>query len=426
LSEFLMDYEKKTEVIYMKQKILENFLRYIAINTQSKEDAETFPSTRSQRDLAQLLVDELQELGIDDALVDEYGYVMATIPATVTEDVPVIGLIAHLDTSPEVSGENINAQVIKEYKGGDIVVNKKLNVVITESENKELKKCIGHTLVTSDGTTLLGADDKAGVAAIMTLVQELHENPHVPHGTIRIAFTPDEEVGRGTDHFDLKKFGADYAYTIDGGFPGELNMETFSANSADIIVEGRNIHPGAAKDRMINSIRVMGEIVAKLPPDMAPETTDGYEPFIHPMHMHGSVDNSIIRLILRDFKTEGLDIQKKMLEDIISEVQKKYPKATISLEISESYRNMREELEKHPHVTENLLEAAKRAGMEPFWKPIRGGTDGSRLTAMGLPTPNIFTGSCNHHSVTEWLSVDALEKVVATLIEVIQINCERS
>ncbi len=410
----------------MKQKILENFLRYIAIDTQSKEDAETFPSTHSQRDFAQLLVDELQELGIDDAQVDSYGYVMATIPATVTEEVPTVGLIAHLDTSPEVSGEAIKAQVIEKYTGGDIVINKELNSIIKESENKELKKCVGHTLVTSDGTTLIGADDKAGVAAIMTLVQELHENPHVPHGTIRIAFTPDEEVGHGADHFDLEKFGADYAYTIDGGFTGELNKETFSANAAVISVEGRNIHPGTAKDIMVNSIRAMGEIVAQLPGEMAPETTDGYEPFMHPMSLQGSIDKSSIKLILRDFKTEGLDAQKKILEDIINEVRGKYPKAKITLEITESYRNMREELEKHPHVTENLWEAAKRAGTEPFWKPIRGGTDGSRLTAMGLPTPNIFTGSGNHHSTTEWLSVDALEKAVETLINVIQINCERS
>lgn len=410
----------------MKQKILENFLRYIAIDTQSKEDAETFPSTHSQRDFAQLLVDELQELGIDNAQVDSYGYVMATIPATVTEDVPIVGLIAHLDTSPEVSGENINAQVIEKYTGGDIVINKELNSIIKESENKELQKCIGHTLVTSDGTTLIGADDKAGVAAIMTLVQELHENPHVPHGTIRIAFTPDEEVGHGADHFDLEKFGADYAYTIDGGFAGELNKETFSANAAVISVEGRNIHPGTAKDIMVNSIRAMGEIVAQLPREMAPETTDGYDPFIHPMAMKGSVDTSTIKLILRDFKTEGLDKQKQILENIVTDVQKKYPEAKVTLDITESYRNMREELEKHPHVTENLWEAASRSETQPFWKPIRGGTDGSRLTAMGLPTPNIFTGSCNHHSTTEWLSVDALEKAVETLINVIQINCERS
>jgi tripeptide aminopeptidase len=410
----------------MKQKILENFLRYIAIDTQSKEDAETFPSTHSQRDFAQLLVDELQELGIDNAQVDEYGYVMATIPATVTEEVPIVGLIAHLDTSPEVSGENIKAQVIEKYTGGDIVINKELNSIIKESENKELKKCVGHTLVTSDGTTLIGADDKAGVAAIMTLVQELHENPHVPHGTIRIAFTPDEEVGHGADHFDLEKFGADYAYTIDGGFTGELNKETFSANGAVISVEGRNIHPGTAKDIMVNSIRAMGEIIAQLPREMAPETTDGYDPFIHPMAMKGSVDTSSIKLILRDFKTEGLDKQKQILENIVTDVQKKYPEAKVTLDITESYRNMREELEKHPHVTENLWEAASRSETQPFWKPIRGGTDGSRLTAMGLPTPNIFTGSCNHHSTTEWLSVDALEKAVETLINVIQINCERS
>ena len=410
----------------MKQRVIENFLRYIAIDTQAKEESETFPSTKGQRDFAQLLKDELHECGVEDVQIDSFGYLFATIPATIPEKVPVIGLLAHQDTSPEVSGNGIKPRIIDRYTGGDIVINKELNISIKESENEKLKECIGHTLVTSDGTTLIGADDKAGVTAIMTLVQELRDKPHIPHGTIRIAFTPDEEVGKGADHFSVEKFGADYAYTIDGGFVGELNNETFSANAALITVEGRNIHPGVAKGRMVNAVRVIGEIIARLPAYMAPETTDGYKPFIHPLSVTAQVDSSNLKLILRDFRTEGLNEQETLLKKIISEVQDRYPKARILLEITESYRNMREEIEKHPLVTENIWKAAQEAGVRPYWKPIRGGTDGARITAMGLPTPNVFTGSCNHHSVTEWLSVDGLVKVVETLLRLIEINGETS
>ena len=293
----------------MKDKALEKFLRYIKINTQSKDESDTFPSTKIQFDLANLLVEELKELGLLDVGVDEHCYVTATLPANIDREVPKIGLLAHMDTSPEVSGENIKPQTIEKYEGGDIVINKDLNVIIKESECKELKKCIGNTIITSDGTTLLAADDKAGIAAIMTMLETLKENPDIPHGEIKIGFTPDEEVGQGVEHFDIKKFGADYAYTVDGGVAGELNMETFSANAATIEIEGRNIHPGTAKDIMVNAIRVMGNIISRLPKDMTPETTEGYEPFIHPMTLDGSVAKSTMKLILRDFKTDEFTVK---------------------------------------------------------------------------------------------------------------------
>lgn len=403
----------------MKNEIIEQFCRYAKINTQSKEESETFPSTKCQFDLAKILVEELLDLGLNDAHVDDFGYVMASLPANTNGDVSVIGLIAHMDTSPEAPGANVKPQIIESYSGGDIVLIEN-ELSIKEMECSDLKECIGHTIITSDGTTLLGADNKAGITAIMTAVRRLIKNKNILHGTIKIAFTPDEEVGRGVDHFDFNKFGADFAYTVDGGIPGEINMETFSADSAVITVTGKNIHPGVAKGIMVNAIRIIGEIVAKLPFEMAPETTEGYEPFIHPMSLVGSVENASIKMILRDFKKEGLVKQKEILENLIVKVQKDYPKAIINLEITKSYRNMREFIEKRPEVTNKLFLAAKDAGVEPEWIPIRGGTDGSRLSAQGLPTPNIFTGGCNFHSKTEWLSVDFLMKSIETIINLVK------
>lgn len=321
----------------MKESVLENFFRYIEINTQSNDDADSFPSTNKQFDLANLLVDELKILGLKDACVDKYCYVMATLPANLDKDLPKIGLIAHMDTSPEVTGDNIKPQTIETYEGGDIVINKDLNVIIKASENPELKNCMGHTLITSDGTTLLAADDKAGIAAIMTTLEILQENPEIPHVEIKIAFTPDEEIGHGVDFFDMEKFGADFAYTVDGGVAGELNRETFSANEARVEIEGCNIHPGTAKNVMVNAIRVMGNIISRLPSDMTPETTEGYDPFIHPMILEGSVAKASMKMILRDFKTEGLDTQKEILEKIISDVQVLFPKAKINLEIKTGF-----------------------------------------------------------------------------------------
>ncbi|HTY61636.1 MAG TPA: peptidase T [Acidobacteriota bacterium] len=415
----------------MNDTVLDRFLRYVAIDTQSSEESTTYPSTEKQWNLLKLLAGELGQLGLTDVTLDEYGYVMATLPGNVPEKhpafgkVPVVGLIAHVDTSPSTSGAGVKPQVI-EYKGGDIVLPGDSSVVITETENPELKQNIGKTIVTTDGTTLLGADDKAGVAIIMTAVQSLVANPKLIHGDIRIGFTPDEEVGTGTKYFDIKKFGAQFAYTVDGDTPGELNKETFSADSAIIIVHGRNIHPGTAKGIMVNSIRAVADIIVRLPKDIAPETTEGYEPYIHPHNLQGEEETSTLKILLRDFETAGLAKLKKKLEQIIEEVKPLHPKARIELQIIESYRNMREGLKKDPRVLDCLWEAAKRAGLEPKWVPIRGGTDGSRLTEIGLPTPNIFTGGKNYHGKTEWVSLAGMESSVQTVMHLAQVWVEKS
>lgn len=411
--------------------LLDRFLRYVKIDTQSEEGAKDYPSTKKQFDLLNLLVKELKELKLKDVAIDQYGYVTATLPSNVPAGnlvhgkVPAVGLIAHVDTSPEVSGANVKPQVLT-YNGGDIKLPGDPYVVIRADENPELKNNVGKSIVTSDGTTLLGADDKAGVAIVMTAVEKLLGSPSLLHGDLKIAFTPDEEVGEGTKFFDIKKFGAAYAYTVDGDTPGELNKETFSANTAVVTVHGREVHPGTAKNIMVNSIRVISEIIARTPKDIAPETTEGYEPYMHPYVLEGGVGKSSIKILFRDFKTEGLKDLEAKLKKIIAEVQPMFPKAKIDLEIIESYRNMREGLEKDPRGLDALWEAAKRAGMEPEWKPIRGGTDGSKLTAAGLPTPNIFTGGQNYHSKTEWVSVWGMEKAVDTVVNLAQIWVEKA
>lgn len=405
---------------------LQRFLRYVRIDTQSKEDSESYPSTAKQLDLLRMLAKELKDLGVPEVNMDEYGYVMATIHSNVNQSVPAMGLIAHVDTSPEVTGSGVKPQVIEDYKGGDIVLPGDPNVVIRESENPSLKLAVGKTIVTTDGTTLLGADDKAGVAAVMTAVQELMNNPSIRHGEVKIAFTPDEEVGTGTKYFDIKKFGAEFAYTVDGDTPGELNKETFSANSCLVTVEGRDIHPGTAKNVMVNSVRVISEIIARLPKDISPEMTGGYEPYIHPYVLEGGVGKSSVKILFRDFKTEGLAELKKIVDRVVAEVQTVFPNAKINVKVTEQYRNMREGVEKDTRVADYLFEGAKRAGLEPEWKPIRGGTDGSKLTEAGLPTPNIFTGGANFHGRMEWVNVWGMEKAVETVLNTLQIWVEKS
>jgi tripeptide aminopeptidase len=414
----------------MGETALDRLIRYVKIDTQSMEGSSTYPSTAKQLDLSKLLVEELKTLGLEAAL-DPRGYVMAALPGNAPEEnpafgkVPAIGFIAHVDTSPSVSGTNVKPQIIR-YAGGDIVLPGDNAVVIKESENPELKQHIGQTIVTTDGTTLLGADDKAGIAIIMTALQTIINNPNLLHGDIKIAFTPDEEVGEGTKYFDIDKFGAAFAYTVDGEMTGELNKETFSADSAVIAVYGRNIHPGSAKGFMVNSIRAIADIIARLPKDIAPESTEGYEPYIHPHKVAGEEDKSVLSILLRDFDTAGLARLKHRLEEIIEEVKPLHPKARFELEITESYRNMREALEKDPRALECLWEAATRAGLAPEWVPIRGGTDGSRLTAAGLPTPNIFTGGKNFHSKTEWISLSGMGRAVDTVVNLARIWVEKS
>lgn len=416
----------------MTETVLDKFLRYVRIDTQSQEDAESYPSTAKQFDLLRLLEKELKELGVPDVRLDKYGYVMATVPGNVPASdkahgkVPAIGFISHVDTSPSASGANVKPQVIRNYQGGDLILPGDKSIVIRESENPQLRENIGKTIVTSDGTTLLGADDKAGLAIIMTAVQTLMNNPGICHGDIKIGFTPDEEVGAGTKYFDLKAFGARFAYTVDGDTPGELNKETFSANAATITVHGRNIHPGTAKGIMVNSIRIMSEIIVRMPKDMAPETTEGYEPYIHPHVLKGEEETTTLNILLRDFNTDGLDVLKKKLEAIIAEVQPLYPKSRIELKVTETYRNMREGVEKDPRVIDYMWEATARAGFKPKWIPIRGGTDGSKLTAIGLPCPNIFTGGQNYHSKTEWAAVWGMEKAVETVLNLMQIWVEKA
>jgi tripeptide aminopeptidase len=416
----------------MNETVLDKLLRYVVIDTQSVEDAATYPSTAKQWDLLNLLVKELKDLGVPDVKIDKYGYVTATIPSNLAKTdkafgkVVPVGFIAHVDTSPEVSGANVKPQVIKEYKGGDITLPGDQSVVLRTSENPQLANNIGKTIVTTDGTTLLGADDKAGLAIIMTAVQQLMKDGTIAHGDVKIAFTPDEEVGAGTKFFNINEFGAKFAYTVDGDTTGELNKETFSANTAIVTVHGRDIHPGSAKNIMINSIRVLSDVIARLPKDVAPETTEGYEPYIHPYVLEGGVAKSSVKILFRDFKTEGLDDLKRRLEKIIAEVQLLHPKAAIELKIVESYRNMREGVEKDRRVIDYLWEATERSGLKPKWEPIRGGTDGSRLTADGLPTPNIFTGGANYHSKTEWVSVYGMEKSVETVLNLVQVWVEKS
>lgn len=415
----------------MKQTALERFIRYAKIDTQSSEDSQTYPSTAKQFDLLNLLVKELKELGLKDVEIDKHGYVMATVPANLSKTdkafgkVPVVGLIAHVDTSPSTTGTNVKPQVLKSYAGGDITLPGDSSVVLRVSENPELANNIGKTIVTTDGTTLLGADDKAGLAIIMTAAQTLVNEPSILHGDVRIVFTPDEEIGAGTKYFDVKKFGAQFAYTVDGDTPGELNKETFSADLATITVHGRNIHPGSAKNIMVNSLRAMADIIVRMPKDVSPETTEGYEPYIHPHHLEGEEAKTTLKILLRDFNTRGLDVLKKRLEDIIAEVQRLHPKTKIELSILNQYRNMKDYMGTDPRVLDCMFEGTKRAGLDPKWVPIRGGTDGSRLTEKGLPTPNIFTGGQNYHGKTEWLSVHGMEKSVEAVVHLVQVWVEK-
>jgi tripeptide aminopeptidase len=366
-------------------------------------------------------------MGVPDVRMDRHGYVMASIPSNLPKGhpaVPAVGFIAHVDTSEAASGKDVKPQVF-EYKGGDIALPGDPSSVI-KADCPRLKDQVGKRIVTSDGTTLLGADDKAGVATIMTAADRILQDPGFLHGEIRIAFTPDEEVGGGTKFFDLKAFGARVAYTLDGHDPGQLNKETFSADTAVITVHGWEVHPGTAKDLMVNSIRAVADVVARLPKHMAPETTEGYQPYIHPYDIHGSTGQTVLKLLLRDFKTEGLSEQKRILERIIKDVQPLHPKARFELKIVESYRNMRAGLEKDPRVLDILWAAVEQTGLKPRWEPIRGGTDGARLTAQGLPTPNLFVGGGNYHSKTEWVSVDGMEQACQTVLNIVKLWAEKS
>jgi tripeptide aminopeptidase len=406
--------------------VLDRFLRYVAVDTRSDEQSTSCPSTPGQLVLMRMLVAELRAIGLDDVSIDEHGYVMATVPATgstgsgqdaATRAVPTIGFIAHVDTSPEMSGANVRPIVHRRYDGRDIVLPDDPAVVLRASDNASLIDQIGNDIVTASGLTLLGADDKAGVAEIMTAAEYLIQHSEIPHGPIRIAFTPDEEIGRGADHFDVARFGALCAYTLDGGSRGELEFESFSADAMTLTFGGFNTHPGYAKGRMTNAIRIAASFIDRLPTDgLSPETTSGYEGFVHPYQLDASVDRTRVKVLIRDFVTAALKATEARVEEIAKTVVAQHPGATLEIKVEEQYRNMREVLENYPEVIDCAREAIRRAGLEPIEKPIRGGTDGSRLSFMGLPTPNLFAGEHNFHSRLEWVSVQDMEKAVEVIV----------
>lgn len=405
----------------------ERFLRYVQINTRSDESSTSCPSTPGQLTLLRTLMTELNELGLTDVSMDEYGYVMATIPATTEKRVPVIGFIAHVDTSPEMPGQDVQPIVHENYQGDDLVLPDDPSVVLRASEDPALAAHIGHDIVTASGLTLLGADDKAGVAEIMAAAEYLMLHPEIPHGTIRIGFTPDEEIGRGANHFDVGRFGAVCAYTLDGGGAGELEWESFAADAMTITFKGFNTHPGYAKGRMVNAVKLAAEFIARLPPDrLSPETTEGYEGYVHPYLLDASVDRTSVKLLIRDFSTAGLEEKEAMAERLAREVIADHKGASVEIRIAESYRNMREILEGYPEVIECAREAIRRSGLTPAERPIRGGTDGSRLSFMGLPTPNLFAGEHNFHSRLEWVAVQDMEKAVETIVHLCQVWEQRS
>ena len=403
--------------------VLDRFLRYVTYDTQSDETSDTYPSTARQLVLLRHLADELKTLGLADAAVDQYGYVTATIPATSSKPTtPVIGFIAHVDTSPEMSGASVKPIVHRGYDGRDLVLPDDPSVVLRLADCSALADQIGHDIVTASGTTLLGADNKAGVAEIVSAAAHLIAHPEIPHGRIRIAFTPDEEIGRGTKFFDVERFGARYAYTMDGGSRGEVETESFSADAVTVTFYGFNTHPGYAKGRMINAIRVAAGFIHLLPRDtLSPETTDGRDGFVHPYIVNAGVDRTSVKLIVRDFKTAGLKDKEELIERLARQAVSDFPGARVELAIEEQYRNMREVLDCHPEVVEHAREAVRRAGLAVHERPIRGGTDGSRLSFMGLPTPNIFAGEQNFHSRLEWVSVQDMEKAVDVIVELAKV-----
>lgn len=410
----------------MKQVLQARLTKYVRVDTQANLESDNCPSTKGQLELANKLVEELKSMGMSDITIDENGYVMATLPSNTEKEVPTIGFLAHLDTAEDFTGKNVKPQLVKNYDGGDIVLNTEPHVIMSSSDFPNLANYIGHDLMTTDGTTLLGADNKAGIAEIMTAMEFLINNPEIKHGNIRTAFTPDEEIGRGPHKFDVKKFDATYAYTVDGSSEGELQFESFNAASAFITFNGNNVHPGTAKDVMVHSGKIAMEFHRLLPAEQAPELTSGYEGFFHLISMKSEVEKTDVFYIIRDFDKEVFAQKKALICKIVDELQEKYGEAAIELKMEDSYYNMAEKIKPVKEVIEVAEQAMKNLDITPISSPIRGGTDGSQLSYMGLPTPNIFTGGENFHGKFEFASLDVMEKATMTIVEIAKLFEERA
>ncbi|PSO28865.1 peptidase T [Bradyrhizobium sp. MOS002] len=407
--------------------VTERFLRYVTIDTQSDPESPSSPSTEKQKDLGRVLAAELKAMGVEDAHLDDFGYVYGTIPGNTTKKVPVICFCSHMDTSPDVTGKDVKPQMVKNYRGGDITLPGDTSQVIRFAEHPALKNQIGNDIITTDGTTLLGADNKAGVAEIMDAAHFFINNPDVKHGTMKILFTPDEEIGRGVDNVDIKKLGAEFAYTMDGESAGCVEDETFSADGATITINGVSAHPGYAKGKMEHAIKIAAAIIERLPREgCSPETTSGKQGFLHPIGIEGALEQATLSFIVRDFTEEGLKEKEILLENIVKDVMKDFPRSTYTFEVREQYRNMKQVIDRHPHILEYAIEAIRRAGLRPMRTAIRGGTDGSRLSFMGLPCPNIFAGEHAFHSRLEWVSRQDMEKAVQTIVHLAMIWEEKA
>ena len=401
--------------------LVSRFLRYVRIDTQSAEEAGVTPSTPGQMEFVKMLRAELEAMGLEDITLDEYGYLFATLPANTTRTIPTVGFIAHVDTSPDVTGKNVNPRIVKNYNGTDILLSSEGNVVLSTEEFPELLRYVGNDLIVTDGHTLLGADDKAGVAEIVSAITYLQSHPEIEHGRIRIGFNPDEEIGLGAHKFDVKLFGCDWAYTMDGGEVGELEYENFNAAAARIVIKGRNVHPGYAKGKMLNSMRVAADFMKVLPKKEVPECTDGYEGFFHVVGLKGGVEETTVSIIVRDHDSEKFSKRKELLQTCVKDINDKYGMGTATLELTDQYANMREVIEPMMYVIDIACQAMRDAGVEPKIKPIRGGTDGAQLSFKGLPCPNIFAGGVNFHSRFEFVPVQSMEKAMMTIVKIAEL-----
>ena len=408
------------------QHIIDRFIGYVTVDTESDPESNTTPSTAKQWDLANKLAEELKQIGLSDVSIDDKSYVMATLPSNLNYEVPTIGFVSHFDTTPDFTGKDVKPQIVTNYDGGDIVLNAEKNIVLSPSYFKDLLLYKGQTLITTDGTTLLGADDKAGITEIMTAMEYLVQHPEIKHGALKVCFTPDEEIGRGADHFDVEKFGADWAYTMDGSQIGELEYENFNAAGVKIRFNGKSVHPGYAKGKMINSMLLANKFINKLPKDETPETTKNYEGFYHVTNIQGSIEDTLVQLIIRDHNRKKFEKRKEYVEEVVAKINKKHQKQfgedIAILEIKDQYYNMREKVEPVMHIVKLAEQAMKELNIKPLIKPIRGGTDGSRLSFMGLPCPNIFAGGHNFHGKYEYVPVESMQKAIEVIIKIAELN----